>query len=409
MFAVLSASPHVVAQSASGAATDNRTTTVVNRPRPELDAQGIRAGSFLVFPSVEISEAYNDNIFATQTDNKDDFITTILPAIRAQSDWNNHSLSFNASSTIDRYATNDREDTEEFSVGTNGRLDIRRDTNVSAGLNFNSLTEERGSPDDANGLEPTEFTRADATAGFFNRWNRVSLTANGRVRQFDFDDVATSTGTTNNDDRDRDEYRLSVRAGYEIQPQYGAFVEAILTSIDYDQQTDDNGLRRDNDGVELRAGARLDLTGLLFGDVYAGFINRDYDDAALASVEEVTAGVDLTWNATPLTTVVGTLNRSVSETTLASASGNLSTSAALRVDHELLRNLILTGRLGLSRDEFEGTTREDDYLRGALQARYLLNRNFHLSLRYEYTDRDSSTAGADYDRNIVFLRLRAQL
>lgn len=408
--AVMSAAPYAVAQSAgSGAATESRTTTVVNRARPELDPLGYRTGSFLLFPSLEVSESYNDNIFATGTDTKDDFITTIEPAVRASSDWNNHSLEFNGSATIDRYASNNEEDVEEFDIGTNGRLDIQRDTSVTAGLDFASLTEERGSPDDANGLEPTEYTQIDAAVGFSNRWNRVSLDADGTVRQYDFDDTPTSTGITNNDDRDRDEYQLKVRGGYEIVPQYEAYAEVILSSVEYDQSTDDSGLRRDNDGIELRAGARIDLTGLLFGDIFAGYITRDYDDPTLDSIGEMAAGMDLTWNATPLTTVIGTLSRTVAETTVSGASATLTSMAQVRVDHELLRNLILSGRVGFSMEDFEGVAREDEYLRGMLQARYLLNRYFNLSLRYEYTDRDSNVSGSDYDRNIVFLKLRAQL
>lgn len=392
------------------AQTESRTTTVMDRPRPELDALGVRAGGFLVYPSVTLSEAYNDNIFATQTDTKDDFITTVTPEVRANSDWNVHSLQFQASGTVDRHATNSAEDTEEFTVGTNGRLDIRRDTNATAGLQYQSLTEDRGSPDDVNGSEPTEYTLGTANAGFFNRWNRVSLNAGARVRQYDYDDVPTSAGATiNNDDRDRDEYRLSLRGGYQIQENYEAFLEGVVSRADYDADVDDNGINRDSDGYEFRAGARIDFTGLVFGDFYASYITRDYDDPTLTNFDGVGAGADMTWNVTQLTTVTGTVSRQVAETTLASASGNLRTNLAGRVDHELLRNLILSGRLGVSRDEFEGTTREDDYLRGMLQARYMMNRNLYFTLRYEYTDRDSSSANADYDRNIVFLRLRAQL
>lgn len=392
------------------AQTESRTATVMNRERPDFDPLGISYGGFLIFPSLDISEYYNDNIFATQVAESSDFITSIRPEVRVSSNWNSHFLQLRGQANIERHASNEGEDVEEFTVGTSGRLDIRRASNVTAGLEFASLTEDRGSPDDVNGVEPTQYNRVTGSAGFSNRWNRFKVESGVRIRQFDFDDVRRGTGAViNNDDRDRDEYRLNLRGGYEIVPEYEAYAELIGSKIDYDSSVDDSGVNRDSDGYELRLGARIDLTELLFGDVYAGYINRDYDAVSLRSVEEVTSGVDLTWNVTRLTTLTGTVRREVSETTLTSASGNLQTSAGAQVDHELLRSLILSAGVGVSTDKFEGTNREDDYFRSLFQARYLLNRNLQLTVRYEYTDRNSSLAGADYDRNILLIRLRGQL
>lgn len=389
---------------------ESRTMTVTERPRPELDALGIRQGGFLLFPSIDVTTAYNDNIFATESNTLDDVIFTVSPGLRVQSDWNQHFLQFQGSGDIVRYADQTAEDHEDFSLGANGRLDIRRDTNATAGLFYRAESEERGSPDDVNGRTPTDYTVAGIDTGFFQRWNRVSAQADFGFQQYDFDDVATSAGTIiNNDDRDRDEYRFSLRGGYEIVPEYEAYLQGIYSAVNYDSAVDDNGVNRDNDGFEVRVGARVDLSALVFGDVYVGYITRDYDDASLESADAVSAGADLTWNATTLTTVKGGINREVSETTLANASGRLSTAFRSSVDHELLRNLILSGRFGLSRDEYEGTSREDDYIRAGIGGKYMLNRNFHLTLQYDYINRTSSAANADYDRNLVFLRLRAQM
>lgn len=390
--------------------SESRTTTVMDRQRPELDPLGMHAGSFLLLPSLDLTEKYNDNIYATDTGTKDDFITSIKPGIEANSDWNSHSLRLHANGTINRYASHDAEDNKEYDVGADGRFDVRRDTNIYGGGRFQQLYEDRGSPDAANGSEPTKYQLGTVSAGFYNKWNRVSVDASTRYRNYNYYNVPTSSGTTiNNNDRDRNEYRVSLRGSYEIQPQYKAFTEVILTSVDYNSKVDDNGLNRDNSGYEVRAGARIDLTGLVFGDVFLGYLSRDYKDAALTTVDGLSAGTNITWNVTPLTTVIGTVSRTISETTLNAASGDLSSTAQARVDHELLRNLILSGRLGFTQDKFEGTSRKDDYLKGMFQAKYMMNRNFYLTLLYEHTDRNSSTSGADYKQNIVFLRLKAQL
>lgn len=391
------------------AQTDSRTTTVNDRQRPELDALGAKAGGFTIYPSIEIDETYNDNIFATDTGTIDDFITTVRPAVRIASDWNQHFLGFNASADIVRYWDNDAEDHETANLTVDGRVDIRRDTNVTAAVGYEKGSEERGSVDDAGGLTPTDFDVMSYDVGVFNRWNRVSIRADGSLRDRDFDDVRTTGATVNNDDRDRDEYKLDLRGGYEIQDEYEAFVQVILTSVNYRDALDDNGLDRDNEGFELRAGARIDFTGVLFGDVFAGYLERDYDDTTLASVDTVVGGLDLTWNVTPLTTVAGGVTREVAETTLTAASGTLTTEYSLSVDHELLRNLILSARASMSTEEFEGTSREDDYLKAGFGAKYMLNRNLAIVFDYDFSERDSNVAGSDNEINKILLRLRAQL
>lgn len=390
--------------------TDNRTTTVMDRSRPELDPQGVRVDGFVITPSIDIVESYNDNIFAAKSATKDDLILQVRPEVRAESNWSNHKLQFKGGANIQRYATNSGEDVENFDVGVSGRFDIQRDANISAGLELQKLTEDRGSADDANGNAPTEYTLGTASLAAMNRWNRLTVDAGGEVKNYNFDDVHTSGGATiNNDDRDRNEFRFNVRGSYEIQPEYHGFAQVIFSSAEYNSAVDDNGLKRDSDGYEVRIGTRLDITGLVFGDVFVGYINRDYEDASLKSVDALTAGANMTWNVTPLTTLTGDVKREITETTLVSASGTLTASVSGRIDHELLRNLLLSGRLELSRDEFDGTTREDDYVKGMLQVRYLLNRNAYLTLRYEYTERDSSNSNSDFDRNIVLLQIRAQI
>ena len=185
----------------------------------------------------------------------------------------------------------------------------------------------------------------------------MSARTGGRYQANDFDDVATNSGSINNDDPDRDEYVLDTRLGYEIQSEYEAFIQLIWTLVDYESTLDDNGLNRDSEGYEIRVGTRIDLTGLLFGDVFVGQVNRDYDDATLETVSKVVGGIDLTWNITPLTTIQGGFSRLISETTLATASGSILTKSHVSVDHELLRNLILSAGSSLSTADFEGSIR----------------------------------------------------
>ncbi len=395
--------PEVLAQ-------DNRYLTVTERPRPELDPLGVRVGSFLLFPKLGVTGYYDDNIFRTNTNTVDDFITVISPSVDLRSNWNNHALNLGARADIGRYADNGREDYEDYNLYANGVLDITRRARLSGGLSYSQLHEDRGSPDDANGVNPTEYSLMAANAAFRQQFNRLNATVTGNFRQFDYDNVRRANGTiVNNNARDRNEYDIGLRLGYEIVPAYEAFVRVVYNQRDYDQSVDANGFNRDSDGYETVAGLRVDLSGTAFGDVYAGYRTQSYDDSRLRRVSGLTYGAALTWNATALTTAKLSVAREVEETTQNNASGYFATVYGVSVDHELLRNLLIGGNAAYITNDYKGISREDDHTEFGLHAKYLWNRYLNLSLGYTRRSRDSSVAGADYDYNRLMLKVEAML
>lgn len=389
-----------------------RGETVTSRARPELDPLGIRAGSFLLFPKLDVQESFNDNVFATESDKKSDFITRIIPSILVDSDWNRHALSFQADTAIGLYLDNSDENYEDYRVGTAGRLDITGESYLSAGVDYKALHEGRGSPDDAGGTEPSEYDVVSGNVEFFQDLGRFNLTVDGTVESFNFDDASAIVGGVpidiNNDDRDRYETEGTVRFGYEIIPDYEAFVRGAYNFRRYGADVDDAGFNRDSEGYEVVAGVAIDFGGLVFGDFFVGYAAQNFDDSALKTIDGATVGADMTWNVTPLTTVVGTITRTVEETTVAGASGSFSTALGLSVDHELLRNLLLGADAGVVRRDYEGFNRTDDTFNVGVDAKYMLNRHLYLSSAYGYRTRTSDAAGVDYDENLFLLRLEAQ-
>ena len=81
----------------------------------------------------------------------------------------------------------------------------------------------------------------------------------------------------------------------------------------------------------------------------------------------------------------------------------MTSKASAQIDHELLRNLILTGRLNWQRDEYRGLDRDDDYSAAMLGVNYLLNRKVGVFAQYNYQTRDSSglQRGVEYNANRI--------
>lgn len=389
-----------------------RGQTVTERPRPEYDPRGVRAGGFQLFPSLTVSEQFDDNVFRSSSNRDADLITEVSPEASLVSNWNNHRLDFSAGADIGFYAFNPDENYQDYFAGFDGQLDVRRNSHFFGGATYSHLHESRGSPDDAGGEEPSEFDLVETNVGYFHRFNRLSISPEVEFSRYDFHDVARNIGgvrgEVNNDDRDRNEVSAGARVGYQFMPDYEAFVAGSYNVVRYDTAVDDLGFNRDSDGYEVVGGLSLDLTGLLFANVFAGYRSQTPDDPRLGGVSGPTFGGDLIWNPTGLTTVTAGIERTVGESTLGGASGFFATIYRARVDHELLRNVLLNARASYEDDKFFGNGRDDDIISAGAGVRYLMNRNVHLGLNYNYQVRNSNAPGSDFVNNRVILSVRGQ-
>lgn len=383
--------------------------TVVGRPRPEVDALGIPAGGFMLFPSFGLDEEYDDNIFATQNNTADDFITVLKPAAVVHSNWNNHALNFFGSASIGRHISHSGEDYNDFLLGSDGRLDITHDSKATGGITYLDSHEDRSSPDDVAGKTPTSFSILQPQIGFSQRFGRFLFDVDEQLRQFNFSNVQSSTGATiDNGDRDRDEWKGIFRAGYEFIPGYQAFIRTSVNEANYDRQFDRSGFQRDSSGYEIAAGTAVDITEIMTGNIFAGFRSQDFIDSRLPTISGVGFGGDLTWNVTRLTTIQANLSRDIEPSTLSGASGFFSTIGGISADHELLRDLLLGVNFQYINDDFQGISRNDDNFNEGAYVKYLMNRYLHVALRYNRYDRSSNVPGVDFGRDIVMISLVGQ-
>ncbi len=381
-----------------------RGKTVLERWRPDYIPLGIRAGSFIIRPGLDVQENYTDNVFSTKSSEKSDFITRFMPRVSAASTWSNHAVSAFASANIGRHKEYSFEDYEDYTLGATGRLDILRSTKVSGRVETQKRHESRDSPDDPGALRPQEYDVHIARVDGSHRINRVSFSLGLGVEQYDYDGAPT---------RDRSDYTTSLRVGYELVQNYEAFVRLTYNIRDYDRGMDGAGLDHDSDGYEAVAGVRIDFGGITFGDFFLGYRRQDYQSPVFNDSSGPMIGADITWNVTPLTTFIGTITREIRESTLGDgmgnfASGSFYTTFAINAQHELLRNLILEGDLSYSNDDFKGINRSDDIFFAGLGARYFMTRNFYIRGGYEHRMRDSNLSGVGFTENVVFVRLQAQ-
>ncbi len=384
--------------------------TVQERPRPRYDPLGIRAGSYLIFPSVRVEGTYDSNVFATPNDEDDDFGVIVSPRINARSQFARHRLDLSAFAEIGRYKEFSRNNYEDFGVAATGVLDITRRQNLRLRLSAARQHETRAEPDAVGrGDDVTKYWNLLADLAYRVNFNRVFVQPQAGVRRLDYED----TGNINQDDRDRNVYQVGLRAGYAVSPRFNVFGQGMYNIRRYDETPDDAGDDRDSDGYTLSLGTEIDITGIIFGEIQLGYSKQNYDDNDLDDVQGFGGSGRLTWNVTPLTTIIGEIVGEVRETTVVyqgdEASAAKHTEIGVDVTHELRRNVLLNGNARYLRDDFEGTDRVDDIFRVGAGVTYLLNRNLSIDARYRFDTRKSDDNDAEFDRHQVFVGIVAKL
>jgi hypothetical protein len=377
---------------------------VTARPRPDYDALGIRAGGFLIYPSTSINGQYNDNIFATNENEEDDFIFTFSPQIAVRSNFPRHSLDFTVQSDVGQYVDHTDENFWDYGAEVGGRLDITRSNRLTAAARFGREHEERDDPEDPGAdvtQEPVEYYVFGGDLGFEQDFNRFNV---GLLGTFDRRDYNEEDPDLDEDERDRNLYGARLRTGYFISPRINAFLQGGYRR---EQRDASNRSGRDNDVYTGAVGTAIDFTGLLFGEAFVGWSLQEFDDSQFDSENGLTYGVGLTWNPTQLTSL--RLDGAGGFTPSDVGSSNLSNRIALRVDHELLRNVLIGGQVSYRRDDFQDADRTDNRFDVGPDITYLLNRYLSVGAGYTFTKRDSDDSDREFTRNLFTLRLNAQL
>jgi len=368
--------------------------------------KGLEVGQFLLLPKIEFGTAYNDNVFASKSDLRGDFLTRITPEAELRSRFSTHQLNFVARAEQTIYQKYDDDNTLELFGAGNGRFDISRDWELYGNASAYRRFEDRGSPDGVGGKKPTKVHGADARAGSKAKLGRYTFEGDVGAERSTYGDAETSTGTLiNNSDRDRVKVGARGRASYEMFPGYAAVVEFSGNQTRYDEASDDNGFRRDSQGYRALAGIGIDLTDLVRGDFLVGYLKQDYEDDRFKDPAGLALRAQLNWTPSRMTIIVPSLERVVQETTLIGASSIVHLSANVLIRHELERNIVLTLTAGASQDDFEGTDQRNRTYEGRLRGIWALAPEYYVGAEVGHRYRTSNVDTAGFSQTVVMARL----
>lgn len=394
----------------------SRGQTVASRPRADFDPLGVRLGAFRANAAAALGIGYDDNLFGTRNDTVADGYASFGGEADIASEWSRHAVG--AAGRIERrsYFEETDQDWTDYSVGVFGRYDIDAVSSVELRLNRVQEHLETSSVDvqEAGLSRPVPYAYNEAQVSGQTRFNRLGVLLIGNWRSYAFENVdlgpAPVPGAPAPGDVSRFDYESLLGAlglSYELAP--GRFLNLITRyqDISYD---DASQRGRDSRTWEVLGGFTYDFDGVWAVRAAAGWRERDYEGANLDNLSGPAFEAEVTWQPTLLTTVSFGARRSIEESIRTNAVSYTRTQGQLRVDHEYLRNVILTGEIGADYRDYEDPDQQatDGYL--VLSARWLINRNVALVGSYQHVRRLNATAGLDeYDRNLFQLRLRIAL
>ncbi len=408
---LVAAAPQMAAaQDAATSFKRDKHVSVRQRPRPDYEAAGVRLGAFKAYPRLTVEAERDDNIYAVAAGETSDTIWRVKPELALRSDWSRHAVGAFASASVNRYSNHDTENNEEYTLGVNGRLDVVRGSNISGSLQYQQLIEPRSAPESlATALAPIEYSLLTANLKGVKEFNRLRITGDLTSKAYDYKDgrlAVTGGGTTvlDQDFRDRDQVRYGVKADYAVSPDTAFYVALAGDSRRYDVTK-----TRDSDGYNLTAGVDFELAQAIRGQVDAGYMKQTYDNFAGGSrdVSGFSTKSKVEWFPTELTTVTLNASRNIEEAVVAASQGYVSTNSSVAVDHELLRNVLLSGQASFGKDDYDGIDRADKRTGGKLSAAYLMNRRVGVFLTYTYAKTKSD--GVDKSKSFTDNKLAASV
>lgn len=361
---------------------------VLSRPHTLYDQPGIHAGSFTIRPNLEESTGYNSNpLGATRA--RGSWALRTSPSVQVNSDWSRNKLGASLSLQDYRFFGVPSLNQTSWSAALGGGYTIGRHDLTLAYGHFSvqqSPTDITAPPASTSvGYEVNDFrTEYAFDAG---RW---LFTPNAEMSMLRYG-TTTILGTPSNQSfRDRNVFQGGIATEYVSSPGRDILLVVQGVSSRFLGAQAGAASLSSNSAIAL-AGIDYQVSGNLLYRLLVGGEIRFFDAAQFKTHASPVAEADVVWTPTGVTTIDGTVTRTIEDPSQQASAGYTLTQARLAVAHEYRRNVVLQAHGAVELAEFLGSgVSQRQYGVGA-SATWRLNRNMQLTASYDHTSQNGSS------------------
>ncbi len=376
-----------------------RDVTVLSRQRPDYDPLGIRLGDTMIRPMLNESFGYDDNVTGLSHGTGSPLIETNA-IIGANFD---HSVyTANAQLTVDdmEYPSQSQYSYTNWTASAGGNYEFDRDL-LSFSLSHQNLNQTAADLDVPRLSRSLAYRVDTMHVGYRADFDRFYLLPAVDVSYFNYDNGTVGGVIYQQSYRDRVAVTPSLTGGY-------TFGRLTVVGVVRDAVADFTGPRdglptQNYNDVSALGGLDYDATGFLRYRLLAGYEVRTFNAGAYKTIAQPIVEGTVIWSPTGLTTVTGQVSRRIQDSSAVTTVALTESAAAVTVDHELLRNVLLRGTGAYYIDQYgEGGGTQQLYSVGG-GVTYLLNRNVQVSGAYTYTARRSPTSTSLAASQVVYI------
>jgi hypothetical protein len=348
-------------------------------------------GGLSVRGAMRVNGIYDSNVYVQPDSPIADSGVLISPDLRVSTNWSRNALFVGVDADILRYARAELRSEDGWSARTGGVFQLGLYSKITADARISKEYESRLSPGAPADIVSSVGYRQNQGRLFYEyQQGRVRLVGRGDYTTLTYGSTVDAAGVRRDQSsRDREVGRVLGQAEYALSPDTSIFAQVAYIDTKYDALAGINP-NRDSKGLRALGGVSFDITDLMRGKIGGGYVSRNYESPLYQDLRNFSLEARVEWFPTPLTTVTLNAEREVQDAVVSNSGGYLRTSADIRVDHELLRNLLLNATATYAHASYSGIEATSKVQRFTAGARYLINPRWSLNSSIAFSKRDNS-------------------
>lgn len=374
-----------------------------------IEPASMDLGPVSMIPQLTVRTGRDDNIFLTSSGEKSSAVTVINPVVQfiAEEGANAYKLTADVRRGVYHSSHDDNYTDVQLQGDANLVFDVRNKLDLLAAYLKSHEARGTGLTEGVNATvnnAPIKFNEktvgATYTYGADEAQGRVVGKLSYTVR--DYSNFRTLTHT-----RDRDTLNTGVTFYYRVMPKTSLLFEARREGIDYQNEVVGTA-SLDSSEWKYLVGATWDATAKTTGVVKAGYAQKEFSDASRDDKSAFTWEAEVSWAPRTYSTFVLRSGQELEESN--GADNFIDTrSVSLTWDHAWNDQMKTAFAYGVTSEEYDLTSREDDTNSVSAGVSYDLRRWLTVGMDITHVERDSNQAAFDYESNTLFLTVQGSL